>query len=93
MGSFCDQYGYNQLNPPSIIKRLKHRYNKTKYHHKNKFFYKKPTNQYYAKNIKHKPNNKQKIVCWNCKRPGHKSTECKMKKKINEIFQDQPDIQ
>ncbi|ESQ30878.1 hypothetical protein EUTSA_v10012061mg [Eutrema salsugineum] len=27
------------------------------------------------------------------KKQGHKSTECKMKKKINEIFQDQPDIQ
>ncbi|CAN6905411.1 unnamed protein product [Brassica oleracea var. botrytis] len=79
MGSFCDQYGYDQLNPPSRIERLKHIYNKTKYHHKNKFFYKKSTNQYYAKNIKHKPNNK-KIVCWNCKRPGHKSTECKIKK-------------
>ncbi|ESQ30876.1 hypothetical protein EUTSA_v10012391mg, partial [Eutrema salsugineum] len=33
------------------------------------------------------------FLCYNCKRPGHKSTECKMKKKINEIFQDQPDIQ
>ncbi|CAN6871141.1 unnamed protein product [Brassica oleracea var. botrytis] len=41
MGSFCDQYGYNQLNPPSRTKRLKHRYNKTKYHHKNKKIYKK----------------------------------------------------
>ena len=93
MGSFCDQYGYNQLNPPSRIKRLKHRHNKTNYFHKNNKFNKKSTNQYYTKNNKHKSNNKQKIVCWNCKRPGHKSTECKMKKKINEIFQNQPDIQ
>ncbi|CAN6967706.1 unnamed protein product, partial [Brassica rapa subsp. trilocularis] len=93
MGSFCDQYGYNQLNPPSRIKRLKHRHNKTNYFHKNNKFNKKLTNQYYTKNNKHKSNNKQKIVCWNCKRPGHKSTECKMKKKINEIFQNQPDIQ
>ncbi|CAN6928843.1 unnamed protein product [Brassica oleracea] len=40
MGSFFDQYAYNQLNPPSRIKRLKHRYNKTKYHHKKKNFIK-----------------------------------------------------
>ncbi|CAN7124192.1 unnamed protein product, partial [Brassica rapa subsp. narinosa] len=93
MGSFCDQYGYNQLNPLSRIKRRKHKHNKTKYFYKNNKFNKKSTNQYYAKNNKHKSNNKQKIVCWNCKRSGHKSTECKMKKKINEIFQDQPDIQ
>ena len=53
---------------------------------KNNKFNKKSTNQYYAKINKHKSNNNQKIVCWNCKRPGHKSTVCKMKKKINDIF-------
>ncbi|WZZ62086.1 hypothetical protein YC2023_062193 [Brassica napus] len=100
MRSFCEQYGYNQLNLPSRIKRIKYKNNQgkyrryyKKYNNQNKFN-KKPNDQYYSKNKKsYKPNDKQKIVCWNCKRPGHKSSECKMKRKINEIFQDQPHIQ
>ncbi|CAN6996039.1 unnamed protein product, partial [Brassica oleracea var. botrytis] len=100
MRSFCEQYGYNQLNPPSRIKRIKYKNNQgkfrrhyQKYNNQNKKFNKKSNDQYYSKNRKsYKPNNKQKIVCWNCKRPGHKSSECKMKRKINEIFHDQPDI-
>ena len=96
MGSFCEQYGYQRLNPPSRVKRLKYRQEKSnniKNYQKYKNFNKKPTNQYYSKNNKKYRPNTQKIVCWNCKRPGHKSTECKMKKKINEIFQDEPEIQ
>ncbi|ESQ33307.1 hypothetical protein EUTSA_v10005523mg, partial [Eutrema salsugineum] len=102
MGSFCEQYGYETFNPPSRVKRIKHRHrrsNQIEYHNKRRNFNNKSNNQkysknqHYSKNKRYNTTNKQKIVCWNCKRPGHRSTECKMKKKINEIFQDQPDIQ
>ena len=96
MGSFCEQYGYHRLTPPSREKRKLNKQNKSFYprpQNKNKRFSKRFSNPYYTKNKTFKqPNKKVKIICWNCKRPGHRSTECKMKKKINEIFHDQQDI-
>lgn len=55
MSSFCEQYGYNRLNPPSRVKRIKYRQRKSnniKHYQKYKNFNKKPTNKYYSKIIK-----------------------------------------
>lgn len=96
MGSFCEQYGYHRLTPPSRERQKTRKQNKSFYpqpYNKRKRFSKRFSNSYYTKNKNPKqPNKKEKIICWNCKRPGHKSTDCKMKRKINEIFHDQQDI-
>ena len=81
MGSICEQYGYHRLTPPS---REKQKLNKQKnllihdHNIKIKKFQKGFPIHTIQKIKKFKqPNKKEKIICLNCKRQGHKSTECK----------------
>jgi len=92
MGNFCEVFGLERIEAPSTKRKRKF---KRKSQPKRQFP-SKNTGKTYKPHlpIKTKPKVTKKnsrkqnkpIVCYKCGKAGHKSFQCKMEKKINELF-------
>lgn len=90
MASFCEQYCYSSLVPPSKQKKRfqpfsrKLKYSSCKYYRKKRASYKpdKPSPSFKPSSCdKHcKPSSKTKAICWKCGKPGHFASKCFVKK-------------
>jgi len=90
MGNFCEAFGFEKIEAPSIKRK---QFNKRKGKPRRPFqstnFKVKPTlsNKTKPKVTKRNPKKQKKpIVCCKCGKAGHKSFQCKMKQKLNELF-------
>ena len=99
MGNFCEAFGFEKIEAPSTKKK---RFNKRRGKPR------RPPFQPKAMNPQTKPNNPNKgktkltnnnpkkqtkpIICYKCGKAGHKSFQCKMKQKINELFAEDSQI-
>ena len=86
IGNFCIQYGYNNLTAPSP--RKPQRSKSITYPSRDKKKKAQFNEPYYKRDKKRSKPNRKSVVCWTYKKPGHTSTNCKVKNKINEIFKD-----
>jgi len=95
MGTFCEAFGVTKIEAPSAVcKCINKKRAQPKRSVKPKPFVKKP--QFENKpNLKKKTTKKPKkpIVCYKCRKTGHKSFQCKTEQKINESFSGEPKLQ
>ena len=94
LGSFCQQFGFNKLTPPSKqhIQNTKKKFfpNKSRpyINHQTKTYYKKPTKVLHDKNPQNttKPTPSQSLPrCYKCGRLGHTKNNCFAKQQLNEL--------
>ncbi|KAK9743362.1 hypothetical protein RND81_03G234300 [Saponaria officinalis] len=96
LGCFCEAFGLEKIEPPSLKARRrvkgfhKKRFNpnKSKYQSSPPKYYQKRRSKQYPK----KQNQNKEIICFKCGKPGHKADRCFTKKKINELFKDNPEM-
>lgn len=87
LGEFCHQFGTSSFPIPSPSNNTKKPFPKVK----RKFRYTKRYNREKGKPIKGKKPIKSKdigtkpVVCWECGKLGHTRSQCKVRKKINEL--------
>lgn len=89
LGSFCEQYGFEKIIPPSS--KSKKLFQNKKFS-KRKHFKHFPEVSNKKKFSKGKPFSKRKfskntsnITCWKCNKNGHYSNKCPLKKKISTL--------
>lgn len=95
LGSFCEAFGLEKIQAPSTRKRQE-KFKRSKFVNKPKSKIPKSSEKYYkkGKRVKSKKHvDDTTIICYKCGKPGHKANKCNFKKKINEIFSDNPDLQ
>ena len=99
MGNFCEAFGFEKIKAPSTKRK---RFNKRKVKPRRPSFQPKTLTQAKSNiptkgkaNVAKKNPKKQTkpIVCYKCGKAGHKSYQCKMKQKINELFADDSQMQ
>ncbi|XP_070047112.1 uncharacterized protein [Nicotiana tomentosiformis] len=88
LGSFCQDFGYTNIVAPSTHSSRKNKsYKSSKKTHHSKArrnFDVRPRNK--SRFVRPSKSSKNKDVCWNCGKTGHRANECKSdkrKKKIN----------
>ncbi|KAK9734444.1 hypothetical protein RND81_04G140200 [Saponaria officinalis] len=96
LGCFCEAFGLEKIEPPSFkAKRQVKRFHKKRFN-PNKSKYQSSPPKYYQKHrpkrYPKKQNQNKEIICFKCGKPGHKADKCFTKKKINELFQDNPEM-
>jgi len=99
MGNFCEAFGFQKIEAPSTKRK---RFNKRKGKPTRPPFQPKvithskpsPPTKGNTKLTKRNPKKQTKsIVCYKCGKVGHKSYQCKLKKKMNELFADDSQMQ
>ncbi|KAK9747931.1 hypothetical protein RND81_02G024400 [Saponaria officinalis] len=96
LGCFREAFGLEKLDPSSFkAKRQTKRFHKKRFNPSKSKYQSSPL-KYYQKRRSRKYPKKQsqnkEIICFKCGKPGHKADKCFTKKKINELFQDNPDM-
>ena len=95
MGNFCEAFGIEKIEAPS---KRKKRIIKRKGPAKRPFRPRPvakpspPAAKPRPKGKAPKKQSKKPIVCFKCGKPGHKSFQCKMEQKINELFSENPEL-
>ena len=99
MGNFCEAFGFEKIEAPSTKRK---RFHNRKGKQKKPPFQPKEVSQskptpFTKRKTKQNKNNSKKqtqpIICYKCGQAGHKSNQCKMKQKINELFADDSQMQ
>ena len=95
MGNFCEAFGIEKIKAPSTkCKRIIKRRKPTR-----QPFRPKPVAKSSPAPAKPRPKgkapkkaSKKPIVCFKCGKPDHKAFQCKTEQKINELFNDAPEL-